>query len=129
MKMADLVRYGIPVELIQSWTAGESDSLLPLQEIAVKKHGLFSGSSIVIQAPTSAGKTFIGEMAAVRAALNRKKTLYLVPLKALADEKYHDFRKKYGAYGIKVIVSSRDFREFDGDLERGYFSIAIVVFE
>ena len=129
MKMADLVRYGIPVELIQSWTAGESDSLLPLQEIAVKKHGLFSGSSIVIQAPTSAGKTFIGEMAAVRAALNRKKTLYLVPLKALAEEKYHDFRKKYGAYGIKVIVSSRDFREFDGDLERGDFSIAIVVYE
>ncbi len=129
MKMADLVRYGIPVELIQSWTAEESDSLLPLQEIAVKKHGLFSGCSMVIQAPTSAGKTFIGEMAAARAALNRKKTLYLVPLKALAEEKHHDFRKKYGSYGIKVIVSSRDFREFDGDLERGDFSIAIVVYE
>jgi len=129
MKMGDLIRYGIPVELIRSWTACESETLLPLQEIAVKRHGLFSGSSLVIQAPTSSGKTFIGEMAAVRAALDRKKALYLVPLKALAEEKYHDFKQKYGAYGIKVIVSSRDFREFDGDLERGDFSIAIVVYE
>ncbi len=129
MKMGDLVRYGIPVELIRSWTSCESESLLPLQEIAVKRHGVFSGSSLVIQAPTSSGKTFIGEMAAVRAALDRKKALYLVPLKALAEEKYHDFKEKYNSYGIKVIVSSRDFREFDGDLQRGDFSIAIVVYE
>jgi len=129
MKMADLIRYGIPVELIRSWTACESATLLPLQEIAIKRYGLFSGWSIVIQAPTSSGKTFIGEMAAVRAALDRKKALYLVPLKALAEEKYHDFKQKYGAYGIKVIVSSRDFREFDGDLQRGDFSIGVVVYE
>jgi helicase len=129
MKMGDLIRYGIPVELIRSWTSYESETLLPLQEIAVKRHGLFSGSSLVIQAPTSSGKTFIGEMAAVRAALDRQKALYLVPLKALAEEKYHDFTQKYGAYGIKVIVSSRDFREFDGDLQRGDFSIGIVVYE
>ena len=129
MKMGDLVRYGIPVELIRSWAAHESHNLLPLQEIAVKKYGLFSASSMVIQAPTSAGKTFIGEMAAVRAALNRKKAIYLVPLKALAEEKYRDFSEKYGSYGIKVIVSSRDFREYDADLERGAFSIAVVVYE
>jgi len=129
MKMADLVQYGIPGELIQKWASCESDSLLPLQEIAVKKYGLFSGSSMVIQAPTSSGKTFIGEMAAVRAALNRKKAVYLVPLKALAEEKYRDFTEKYGSYGIRVIVSSRDFREFDADLEKGDFSIAIVVYE
>jgi len=129
MNMTDLVRYGIPVELIQSWAACESHNLLPLQEIAVKKYGLFSGSSMVIQAPTSAGKTFIGEMAAVMAALNRKKAIYLVPLKALAEEKYLDFSEKYNSYGIKVIVSSRDFREYDADLERGDFSIAIVVYE
>jgi helicase len=84
---------------------------------------------MVIQAPTSSGKTFIGEMAAVRAALNRKKAVYLVPLKALAEEKYRDFTEKYGSYGIRVIVSSRDFREFDADLEKGDFSIAIVVYE
>ena len=129
MKMADLVRYGIPVELIQSWAACESHNLLPLQEIALKKYGLFAGSSMVIQAPTSTGKTFIGEMAAVRAALDRKKAVYLVPLKALAEEKYRDFNEKYGSYGIKVIVSSRDFREYDRELERGDFSIAIVVYE
>jgi helicase len=117
------------VELIQNWAACESHNLLPLQDIAVKKYNLFSGSSLVIQAPTSAGKTFVGEMAAVMAALNRKKAIYLVPLKALAEEKYLDFGKKYDSYGIKVIVSSRDFREYDADLERGDFSIAIVVYE
>ena len=58
-----------------------------------------------------------------------KRVVYLAPIKALAEEKYADFREKYDAYGMKVIVSTRDRREFDADLESGSFSIAVVVYE
>lgn len=129
MKMNDLFKYDVPWEVIQLWREQESDHLLPLQERAVRDHGLFSDDNLLVHAPTSAGKTFIGEMAAIRTALRRKQVVYLVPLKALAEEKYNGFRKKYDAYGLKTIISTRDHREFDQDLESGDFSIAVVVYE
>ncbi len=129
MKMSELVRYGIPPEILRLWEEGESDRLLPLQEAAVKAHGLFDRGNLLFQAPTSSGKTFIGEMAALQTALRRKKVVYLVPLKALAGEKYRLLREKYEPYGVKVIVSSRDHREHDGAFEAGDFSIAVVVYE
>jgi helicase len=129
MKMDRLIKYDLPPELIALWRERESTHLLPLQEAAVKKHDLFGGGNLLIQAPTSSGKTFIGEMAALHTALRGKQVVYLVPLKALAEEKYRDFQEKYADYGLKVIVCTRDHREFDADLENGNFSIAVVVYE
>ncbi len=129
MKMAELIRYDIPAEIIPLWQKEESNHLLPVQEMAIKRYKLFGNENLLIQAPTSSGKTFIGEMAALHTALRRKKVVYLVPLKALAEEKFHDFKRKYDAYGIKVIIATRDHREYDEALERGDFSIAIVVYE
>jgi len=129
MKMNQLIRYDVPPELIVLWRTRESETLLPLQEMAVKRFGLFEDGNLLIQAPTSSGKTFIGEMAAIRTAMRRKKVVYLVPLKALAEEKFRDFKEKYTDYGLKVIISTRDHREYDADLEQGNFSIAVVVYE
>jgi len=129
MRMNDLVRYDVPPEIIQLWKTRESTQLLPLQEVAVKQYDVMGEGNLLIQAPTSSGKTFVGEMAAVKTALRRKKVIYLVPLKALADEKYRNFSDKYSEYGIMAVFSSRDHREWDRDLEAGDFSIAIVVYE
>ena len=46
-------------------------------------------------------------MAAVRAARKSTKVFYLVPQKALAEEKYEELRGRYEHVGIKVVVSSR----------------------
>ena len=129
MKMVELVRYDVPAEIISLWQKRESEVLLPLQEMTIKRHGLFDSGNLLIQAPTSSGKTFIGEMAAIQAAMRRKKVIYLVPLKALAEEKYLDFKEKYAPYGLQVIISTRDHRDFDRQLEEGAFSIAVVVYE
>lgn len=129
MQMHGLLAHGFPEEVVALWQADESDSLLPLQELVVKRHDLFGGGNLLVQAPTSSGKTFIGEMAAVHTALQRRQVMYVVPLKALAEEKYETFRQKYDPYGIDVIVSTRDRREFDQQLEDGNFSIAVVVYE
>ena len=129
MKMTQLLAYDLPPEIIRLWMDREGDALLPLQEKVVKRHGLFGEENLLVQAPTSSGKTFIGEMAGVRTALRRKKVVYLVPLKALAEEKYHDFQQKYCEYGLNVIVCTRDRREFDQAFESGDFEIAIAVYE
>lgn len=129
MKLDELVRYGIPGEMIARWREEGHERLLPLQEAAVKRHGLFGRGNLLIQAPTSSGKTFVGELAAVETALRRKQVIYLAPLKALAEEKYRTFQQKYGAYGLDVILSTRDHRRHDRRLESGNFSLAIVVYE
>ncbi len=129
MKMTELLRYDIPPEVIRLWQEQESNALLPVQELAIKRHDLFGNGNLLIQAPTSSGKTFVGEMAALQTALRRKKVVYLVPLKALAEEKYLDFTEKYAPYGLKIIISTRDHRQFDAQLESGDFSMAIVVYE
>ena len=129
MKIEGLIRYDIPETVVDLWRRTESGDLLPLQEMAVKRKDLFGGGNLLIQAPTSSGKTFVGEMAAIHTALRQKQVVYLVPLKALAEEKFRSFSEKYTAYGLKVIISTRDHRDFDRDLERGDFSIAVVVYE
>lgn len=129
MRMRELLGWKVPEAVVGLWEQGEGERLLPLQELAVKRHGLFGGRNLLVQAPTSSGKTFIGEMAAIQSALRRKKVVYLAPLKALAEEKYLDFRAKYAGYGLKVIISTRDHREYDEALEEGRFSVAVVVYE
>ena len=129
MDMMELAGYGIPAALIARWREQQGERLLPLQEQAVRACELFGGGNLLVQAPTSSGKTFVGEMAAVHAALQRRKTAYLLPLKALAEEKYLEFQTKYASYGVRVIVCTRDHRAFDGPFERGEFDIAVAVYE
>lgn len=129
MNINRLLQFGIPPEVIDIWKKHESETLLPVQAMAANQYGLFESENLLIQAPTSSGKTFIGEMAAIHTALRMKKVIYLVPLKALAEEKYADFKAKYESYGLKIIISTRDHRHFDADLEEGNFSIAFVVYE
>ena len=127
MKMEGLLRYEVPPEIIALWKERQGEALLPVQELAVKRHGLFEGGNVLVQAPTSSGKTFVGEMAAVQTALRRKQVIYLVPFRALAEETYRDFSEQYSEYCILVIISSRDHGELERDLHSGHFSIAAVV--
>src|SRR5215471_2594489 len=128
-RIRDLRKYGLPDTLLDIWAQQQGEFLLPVQEVAVQRYGLFDGRSLVISSPTSSGKTFVGEMAAMRATFAGKRVLYLTPLRALAEEKFHTFRARYGAYGVKVVVATRDRREFDQDIEQGDFHLAVLVYE
>ena len=129
MQIKDLARWDFPNDLIVSCQKESINTLLPIQEQAIKKHGLFDGSNLIVSAPTSSGKTFIGELAAVYNGLKGKRAVYLVPLKALAEEKFQSFKKLYGPYDLKIVISTRDHKEFDKELEEGNFEIAIIVYE
>jgi helicase len=128
-RIRDLRKYGLPDTLLQIWEQQQGEFLLPVQEVAVQRYDLFEGRSLVISSPTSSGKTFVGEMAAMRATFAGKRVLYLTPLRALAEEKFQTFSARYGTYGVKVVVATRDRREFDRDIEHGDFHLAVLVYE
>ncbi|MBI4176010.1 MAG: DEAD/DEAH box helicase [Candidatus Aenigmarchaeota archaeon] len=93
------------------------ESLNPVQELALKS-GLLSDRNMVVAAPTASGKTVIAEIAALDAIKRGKKVVYIVPLRALASEKYEDFREKYGQLGVKVVMSIGDLDSSDPWLGR-----------
>jgi helicase len=78
MKLDLLEAFGIDQKLISLWKQKYAEELLPLQEKSVKEFNIFSGENIIVFAPTSSGKTFIGEMVAIHHCLKHKKVLYFV---------------------------------------------------
>ncbi len=77
-------------------------------QILALKAGLLDGKNVVVASPTASGKTLVAEIAIARNFLNNKKSVYIVPLKALASEKYNEFREKYGKLGMKIAISVGD---------------------
>src|SRR3989338_1312526 len=86
----------IPEELYEALLSEKIIEMRPAQEKAIGK-GLLEGKNILVCTPTASGKTLIAELACFKAVFEKRgKAVYIVPLKALASEKYNDFRRKYG---------------------------------
>jgi CRISPR/Cas system-associated endonuclease/helicase Cas3 len=61
-----------------------------LQRLSIE--GFLEGSSLVVCAPTSSGKTLVAEAAAAATIARGKRLFYTTPLKALSNQKLRDFR-------------------------------------
>ncbi|MBN1166201.1 MAG: DEAD/DEAH box helicase [Methanospirillaceae archaeon] len=83
----------LPYEFV---AASGVQSLMPVQQLAYEG-GLLYGKDLLIVSATASGKTFIGEMAGLKNYLEgRGQVLFLVPLVALANQKYDRFFQRYG---------------------------------
>ena len=81
---------------IQSKVEERFETLLPVQSLAVE-NGATEGNDQLVVSATATGKTLIGEMAGLDRVLNNEgKMLFLVPLVALANQKYEEFQDRYG---------------------------------
>jgi helicase len=76
--------------------------LYPPQAEAVDA-GVCEGDNVVTAIPTASGKTFVAELAMLTAG---GPALYIVPLRALAREKYESFAE---LPGVEVGISTGDF--------------------
>jgi helicase len=113
MKLDD-IKDKIPQPLYNSLLP-DIDVLRPSQEKSIKA-GLLERKNLLVCTPTASGKTLIAELAMVKSILEGKgKAIYIVPLKALANEKFKDFKKRYGLY-LKVALSIGDFDSADSYL-------------
>nr|WP_319539360.1 ATP-dependent DNA helicase [uncultured Methanospirillum sp.] len=101
----------LPLTLIESCSRKGIKELYPPQAACVDS-GLLDGKNLLISIPTASGKTLLAEMAMASQIAKGGKCLYIVPLRALASEKFEEFR----AHGSKVGVATGDFDRTDNQL-------------
>ncbi|MFC1594614.1 DEAD/DEAH box helicase [Candidatus Omnitrophota bacterium] len=112
-------KFNLPAELVLLLQQSGIKKLYPFQNEALEK-GLLKSKNLVLALPTASGKTLIAELCMVKSIVEHGKDtlcLYVVPLKALANEKFSEFKAKYEPLGIKVGIATGDF-----DLPSTYLS-------
>ncbi|HOT07548.1 MAG: putative ski2-type helicase [Methanosaeta sp. PtaB.Bin039] len=96
--------------------------LYPPQAEAVER-GILEGKNMMMAIPTAAGKTLLAELAMLKAAREGRRSLYIVPLRALASEKFESFRR-FRSLGITVGISTGDFDRKDEGLGKNQIIVA-----
>lgn len=61
---------------------------------------LEQGNCVMVAAHTSAGKTVVAEYAIALSRRHMTKTIYTSPIKSLSNQKYRDFKLKFGDVGV-----------------------------
>jgi helicase len=126
--ISELAVFGFPQPLLDIWGSA-IPSLNQLQQDAINIAGLLEGQHLVVSAPTSSGKTMIGELAAVYGYTRGERSYMLLPLRALVNDKYDEFTSKYGQFGLKIIRSTGEISDDNDALLRGKFDIALLTYE
>ena len=103
---------GVPGEFLDLFN-GQDYELYPHQEEAVRV--IEKNRNLLLTVPTAAGKTLVAYIAIYRNYMAGRKTLYIVPLKALAGEKFSELRKMR-KIGAKVTISIGDYDTSPSDL-------------
>ena len=115
----EIVDLPIPPDLLADYTGRGIAELYPPQAACVEA-GLFAGKNLLIAIPTASGKTLVAEMAMHHQAGRGGKCLYIVPLRALASEKFEEFSGK----GLRVGIATGDFDRRDEYLGRNDIIVA-----
>ena len=91
-------------------------TLYPPQEEALP--AVLTDRNVVLSIPTAAGKSLIAYLAILHQLKTKGgKALYIVPLRALAREKYEEL-SQFSTFGLKVGISTGDLDESDSRLSR-----------
>ena len=102
----------IPAFLKKSLKNRKITELFPTQSLAID-NGLLKGKNLLIVSATASGKTLIGELAGIPKVPEGKKLLFLVPLVALANQKYEEFKRNYSfRAALRVGISRIQTEEF-----------------
>ncbi len=89
--------------VVASFRATLRFDLDPFQRAACE--ALEAGSSVLVAAPTGAGKTIVAEFAVFQAMQSRAdKVFYTAPMKALSNQKFHEFVNQYGADAVGLLT-------------------------
>jgi helicase len=111
-----LEELGLPPGVVDILKEEGITSLYPPQETAVPL--ALKGKNLFLAVPTASGKSLVAYLAALRHVLERGgKALYIVPLRALAAEKYDDLRR-FEPLGVRVGAAVGDFDSPDPELDR-----------
>ncbi len=88
--------------LVEAFRQRYPFALDPFQEQAIAH--IQRGESVLVSAPTGAGKTLIAEFAIYRALAEQGRVIYTTPLKALSNQKFADFTRQYGGELVGILT-------------------------
>ncbi len=74
-----------------------------------------SGRSVVVTAPTGAGKTLVAEVAVHLALKSGQRAFYTTPIKALSNQKFGDLTRHYGPERVGLLTGDNVING-DGDV-------------
>jgi ATP-dependent RNA helicase HelY len=87
---------------------GEFEATLPFKLDEFQREAIYKldrgPGGVLVSAPTSSGKTVVAEYAIFRALRAGSKVIYTTPLKALSNQKYHDFVREYGEATVGLVT-------------------------
>lgn len=125
----ELLPHGFPEAIVQQWSERFPGGLNALQLRAVNDFGVLAGHSLLTIAPTSSGKTMVGELAAVQAVLAGKKAAFLLPYRAIVAEKFEEFSDRYGRAGLRVVRCTGDATDSVGAVLSARYDLAFFTYE
>jgi ATP-dependent RNA helicase HelY len=97
-------------DLVGQFEATLPFKLDPFQREAIEKLDRGRGG-VLVSAPTSSGKTVVAEYAIFRAQREGGKVIYTTPLKALSNQKFHDFVREYGAAAVGLVTGENTIND------------------
>src|SRR3989441_5744193 len=99
------------MELLEQFRARYPFPLDDFQLEAIR--AIEAGQSVIVSAPTGAGKTLVPEFAIHMALATGKRIRYTPPLQALSNQKFQDFARVLGAGTVGILT-----RDVDVDTHR-----------
>jgi ATP-dependent RNA helicase HelY len=87
---------------VTSAPARHAFELDPFQRRAVE--AIDRGESVLVAAPTGAGKTVVAEHAVAAALAEGAKAFYTTPIKALSNQKFADLARRHGAERVGLLT-------------------------
>ncbi len=120
--------FGLPTPLLDTW-AQSIPRLNDLQLSAINDYGVLDGENLLVTAPTSSGKTMVGELAALQGVVVRRRAIFLLPMRAIVNDKYAEFTKKYADLEITTIRATGEISDDMADLMTGRYDICLMTYE
>lgn len=127
---ASLAAYGFDQPLLDALSRRiGGGTLTGMQRRAIAPGGLLAGRNLVVSAPTSTGKSLIGELAALGARQRSRRSVILMPARALVQEKYEEFLEAFGPAGVVPVRSYGGVDDEDAALAALQFDVAFMTYE
>ncbi|KAF5305477.1 hypothetical protein FQA39_LY01568 [Lamprigera yunnana] len=99
-----LSSWGLPKEILEKYNQRNVTKMFPWQVQCLSNENLFkNNSNLIYSAPTSAGKTLVAEILAIKTVMERKKkVLFVLPFVSVVREKMFYLQDILGISGIRV---------------------------